>query len=488
MVYRNGGVFMEYKFDGKTNRMLRKLEEQILKEYDESSEVGVRVNLLSKMHNTMSQYEKIMDNSDVIERMHQKLDELNMDLEASNLRLDKARDESREEDAVQEENIIKRLDGLAKKLETKIANSEKAMIGAMNQKVGELKRNLEARRKKGKKLKSSFEIKKNNKYCNRLEEQIKDLEYKIANKESAGDLVVVNEQNTHMDPRFVVIHETTPGKTKKYEDGIMTENVERPTKPGRWIRSFDYYDKLIRNQGITDRESAIARADEIEAEFAQDRPFGRTIGYHARIDSPGLMGRDEIVLLMPATASPDQISNREMTPYVYGIERCGGEEQDYHKAVATQAMLAAFVCKEMGYDKELIEKRVFPHNFFAKFKNSCPNRMLYASILLQQGKKRSLTAQEKEDIKEYVPWEVFSNLVVDFFERDRYPEELKRKFIYDMNDYEAYVKDPEHYNYEERRKERHISEEWVGKEKLDVPMNVTAETIKKSIEDAEQER
>ena len=57
-----------------------------------------------------------------------------------------------------------------------------------------------------------------------------------------------------------------------------------------------------------------------------------------------------------------------------------------------------------------------------------------------------------------------------------------------MNDYEAYVKDPEHYNYEERRKERHISEEWVGKEKLDVPMNVTAETIKKAIEDAEQER
>ena len=105
MVYRNGGVFMEYKFDGKTNRMLRKLEEQILKEYDESSEVGVRVNLLSKMHNTMSQYEKIMDNSDVIERMHQKLDELNMDLEASNLRLDKARDESREEDAVQEEKL-----------------------------------------------------------------------------------------------------------------------------------------------------------------------------------------------------------------------------------------------------------------------------------------------------------------------------------------------------------------------------------------------
>ena len=344
---------------------------------------------------------------------------------------------------------------MAKKLETKITNSEKAMIGAMNQKVGELKRNLEARRKKGKKLKSSLEIEKNNKYCNRLEEQIKNLEDKIANKESAGDLVVVNEQNTHMDPRFVVIHETTPGKTKKYEDGIMTENVERPTKPGRWVRSFDYYDKLIRNQGITDRESAIASADEIEAEFAQDRPFGRTIGYHARIDSPGLMGRDEIVLLMPATASPDQISNREMTPYVYGIERCVGEDQNYHLSIANQAMLTAFVLKEIGYDKEQAMKHIFPHNFFAKNNKACPARMLYASTLLRKSQKEALTDQDVEDIKEYVPWEVFTELVGEFIERDKYPQALEEKFIFDMDDYQAYTNNPQEYNYTQRRGLKH---------------------------------
>ena len=422
---------MEYKYSDQINEMLRKLEAQIMEEYDTSKEVGVRVNLMPKTHNTMSQYEKILDNNEVIARMNEKLGELKVELAGCQSRMESFRNEENEEESIKEEKIAERLQVLIQKLEEKI-------------------------------------------------EKTKPTE----------DKIIVNEHNSHADPRFVVIHETTPGMTKKYEEGIMTEadEVVRPTKPGRWVRSFDYYDKLIRNQGITDRESAIARCDEIESEFAQDRPFGRTIGYHARIDAPGLFGRDEIVILLPATASPDQISNKVMTPYVYGIERCVGEEQDFHKGIATQAMLTAFVFKQLGYDEETVKKRVFPHNFFARFKQSCPNRMLYASILLQASKKRELTEQEIADIKEYVPWEVFTNLVTTFFERDKYPEELRRKFIYDMKDYDAYMADPQGYNYEERRKNRNISKEWVGQEGYNIPMNVTEDTIKKAIEQEEEER
>ena len=422
---------MEYRFSDDINVMLRKLEAQIMKEYDSSKEVGVRVNLMPKSHNTMSQYEHIIDNSEVIARMNEKLGELQVELAGCTSRMESFKAEGKDEEAEKEDKIAERLQALIQKLEEKI-------------------------------------------------EKTKPTE----------DRIIVNEHNSHADPRFVVVHETTPGMTKKYEQGIMTdsEEVVRPTKPGKWVRSFDYYDKLIRNQGITDRESAIARCDEIEAEFAQDRPFGRTIGYHARIDAPGLMGRDEIVILMPATASPDQISNKYMTPYVYGIERCVGEEQDFHKGIATQAMLTAFVFKQLGYDKETVERRVFPHNFFAKFKNSCPNRMLYASILLQASKKRELTEQEIEDIKEYVPWEVFTNLVTTFFERDKYPEELRRKFIYDMKDYDAYVANPQGYNYEERRKERHVSKAWIGEEGYKIPMNITEESIKEAFEQDNEER
>ena len=75
-----------------------------------------------------------------------------------------------------------------------------------------------------------------------------------------------------------------------------------------------------------------------------------------------------------------------------------------------------------------------------------------------------------------------------FFERDKYPEELRRKFIYDMKDYDAYMADPQGYNYEERRKNRNISKEWVGQEGYNIPMNVTADTIKKAIEQEEEER
>ena len=302
---------MEYKYSDQINEMLRKLEAQIMEEYDTSKEVGVRVNLMPKTHNTMSQYEKILDNNEVIARMNEKLGELKVELAGCQSRMESFRNEENEEESIKEEKIAERLQVLIQKLEEKI-------------------------------------------------EKTKPTE----------DKIIVNEHNSHADPRFVVIHETTPGMTKKYEEGIMTEadEVVRPTKPGRWVRSFDYYDKLIRNQGITDRESAIARCDEIESEFAQDRPFGRTIGYHARIDAPGLFGRDEIVILLPATASPDQISNKVMTPYVYGIERCVGEEQDFHKGIATQAMLTAFVFKQLGYDEETVKKRVFPHNFFARWK------------------------------------------------------------------------------------------------------------------------
>ena len=422
---------MEYKFSSEINQMLADLERKIMEEYDSSSEVGVRVNLMPKAHNTMSQYEHIVDNSDVIKRMHEKLAELKDELAGCTSRLELAKTEGRDEDVTEESKLAERLETLINKLEEKI-------------------------------------------------EKTKPTE----------DKVLINPHNAHEDPRFVAIHETTPGMTKKYEQGIMTEadEVIRPTKPGRWVRSFDYYDKLIRNQGVTDRESAIARCDEIEAEFAQDRPFGRTIGYHARIDAPGLLGRDEIVILLPATASPDQVSNKFVTPYVYGIERCVGEEQDFHKGIATQAMLTAFVFKQLGYDVETVKKRVFPHNFFARLKNSCPNRMLYASILLQASKKRELTEQELEDIKEYVPWEVFTNLVVDFFERDKYPEELRKKFIYDMADYDAYMADPQGYNYEERRKERHISKEWMGQEGYSIPMSVTEESIKKALEEESEER
>lgn len=422
---------MEYRFSEEINKMLRELEEAVLAEYDSSKEVGVRVNLMPKSHNTMSQYEKILDNSEVIARMHEKLDELKESLDACMQRMELDKSEELEEEAAEESKLAERLQALITKLEDKIAKTK-----------------------------------------------------------PTEDKVIVNPHNAHEDPRFVAIHETTPGMTKKYEHGILTDadEVIRPTKPGRWVRSFDYYDKLIRNQGITDRQSAIARCDEIEAEFAQDRPFGRTIGYHARIDTPGLLGRDEIVILLPATASPDQVSNSKVTPYVYGIERCVGEEQDFHKGIATQAMLTAFIFKQLGYDVETVKKRVFPHNFFARLRNSCPNRMLYASILLQESKKRELTEQELEDIKEYVPWEVFTSLVVDFFERDKYPEELRRKFIYDMADYEAYVADPKGYDYEARRKERPIPRVSMGDEGYSIPMLVTEDTIRKALEDESEDR
>ena len=114
-------------------------------------------------------------------------------------------------------------------------------------------------------------------------------------------------------------------------------------------------------------------------------------------------------------------------------------------------MLTAFVLREMGYDKDTAMRHIFPHNFFAKNNKACPARMLYASTLLRKSQKEKLTEQEIEDIKEYVPWEVYMKLVKTFLERDKYPQQLEEKFIYDMSDYEAYMKSPKEYNYRQRK-------------------------------------
>lgn len=251
-----------------------------------------------------------------------------------------------------------------------------------------------------------------------------------------GKIKAINEHNTHADPINIAIHETAPGKTPTMEDGLETDSdeIERPTKPTAWTRGFERYDKLVRNGA-----------------GAEPRRYGSTVGYHARVDYPGLMGKPEIVIIEPAVCSPDQITNKELARYTYGIERCVGEEQDFHLAVANQAMLTAFVLREMGYDKDTAMKHFFPHNFFAKNNKACPARMLYASSLLRKSRNETLTEQEIEDIKEYVPWEVYMELVQTFLERDKYPQQLEEKFIYDMSDYEAYMKDPKGYNYRQRK-------------------------------------
>ena len=258
-------------------------------------------------------------------------------------------------------------------------------------------------------------------------------EYK---KNNNGEIEAINEHNKHADPINIAIHETTPGKTPQMQDGLETDidKIERPTKPTAWTRDFKRYDKLVR----------YGSGEEL-------RRYGSTVGYHARVDYPGLMGRPEIVIIEPAVCSPDQITNKELAPYTYGIERCVGEEQDFHLAVANQAMLTAFVLREMGYDKDTAMRHFFPHNFFAKNNKACPARMLYASALLRKSQKEKLTEQEIEDIKEYVPWEVYMDLVKTFLERDKYPQQLEEKFIYDMSDYEAYMKNPEGYNYRKRK-------------------------------------
>ena len=245
--------------------------------------------------------------------------------------------------------------------------------------------------------------------------------------------IKINESNRHEDPSYVVIHETSLGKNDRFDITGNNEdiaNLDRPDKAPAYEKDWRRYDKMLNER--------------------------TTIGYHARIDFPGTFGRNEIVINMPAVCSPSQVGNANINTYVYGIERCVGEEQNYHLSIANQAMLTAFVLREMGYkSKEEVQKHFFPHNFFAKNSKACPARMLYATYLINKGQKGSqLSSQELEDIKEFVPWQVFRELVLEFFERDKYPQELEEKFIYDMSDYEAYVANPKGYNYSERRKEK----------------------------------
>ncbi len=235
---------------------------------------------------------------------------------------------------------------------------------------------------------------------------------------------------------------------------------------------------------------------------------GRTILYHAGIYDKGYAGvlkgdfehpleaTPEIEILMPATASPDQVSNSSVTPYIYGIERCVSENQNFHLAIANQAMLSAFVLREMGYDDKTIASvyHVLPHNALAKNKGACPARMIDASILVEKSKAQPLNQEEMDIVQEYVPWSVFQALVMEFFERNEFPEELKRKFIYDMSDYDAYMADPEGYNYWERKLEKperkvNSSIDIIPQdEKITIPMNVDIEEIKSAIEKDEEER
>lgn len=261
-----------------------------------------------------------------------------------------------------------------------------------------------------------------------------------------------NYWNRHENPLNIAIHEATPGKTavmdytKQKENeknkGVYVEDLELPTKPPKHICGWQRYDPLVRfGAKIKDKDGNL---------FTRYK-YGSTIGYHARIDYPGQFGRPEIVIIEPAVCSPDQIGNKPLAPYIYGIERCVGEEQNYHLAVANQAMLTAFVLREMGYDSKTAMTHVNTHNFWALNKKACPARMLYASNLVWQSEKRKLSNEEIDIIKEYVPFEVFMGLVKTFLERDIYPQELDQKFIYDMSDYEAYMKNPKAYNYRERK-------------------------------------
>lgn len=261
-----------------------------------------------------------------------------------------------------------------------------------------------------------------------------------------------NYWNRHENPLNIAIHEATPGKTavmdytKQRENvknkGGYVEDLELPTKPPKHICGWQRYDPLVRfGAKIKDKDGNL---------FTRYK-YGSTIGYHARIDYPGQFGRPEIVIIEPAVCSPDQIGNKPLAPYIYGIERCVGEEQNYHLAVANQAMLTAFVLREMGYDSKTAMTHVNTHNFWALNKKACPARMLYASNLVWQSEKRKLSNEEIDIIKEYVPFEVFMGLVKTFLERDIYPQELDQKFIYDMSDYEAYMKNPKAYNYRERK-------------------------------------
>lgn len=257
-----------------------------------------------------------------------------------------------------------------------------------------------------------------------------------------------NYWNRHEAPINIAIHEATPGKTgtmdytKQKEKGLETRDVEIPTKPPKHICGWLRYDPLVRYG---------AKIKDKDGNLKTRYKYGSTVGYHARIDYPGQFGKPEIVIIEPAVSSPDQIGNKTIGPYIYGIERCVGDEQNYHLSVANQAMLTAFVLRELGYNDKTAMTHVNTHNFWSRNKKACPARMLYASNLVWQSEKRKLSNEEIDIIKEYVPYEVFMGLVKSFLERDKYPQELEEKFIYDMSDYEAYMKNPKEYSYRQRK-------------------------------------
>lgn len=227
---------------------------------------------------------------------------------------------------------------------------------------------------------------------------------------------------------YVVVHEATPSPN----DGSI------PTKPPEEKAGRIHYEKILYN-------------------LDKNKGFGGTVGYHAIVGTPEALRKDSITIFLPLITTPEQTGNKKTNIFTYGIERLCGDKQNYHYNIAVQAMLTAFVLKQLGYSPEEAKSYCMPHMFFSKAKKKCPARMLYASELLEQKKKgKILTAEMKAIIAEYVPWEVFSDLVEEFAIRDRYPEELRKKFIFDKSDQIAYEANPELYDYEQRKASKSI--------------------------------
>lgn len=397
---------MKYKYRD-VKSALRKLKDKIMTEYDNAPEYSVRVNLMPKAHNAMSEWEKV-DNW-------------------GNL--------------------------------TKEQISEVRNKGIMHP-VGD-----------------EFY-----KYVTELGLDPKDFTESIK--------VLHNSHNAHKDPTTIAIHEMSPGPERFKPEGIKTIGSEIAKKPKHYSAEELYAD------GVTEEERSklfkenrgVNHYDKLARNMGYNQGHGRTILYHAGIYDKGLMDRPEIEILMPATASPDQVSNSNVTPYVYGIERCVNENQNFHLAIANQAMLSAFVLREMGYDDKKLAAmyHVLPHNALAKNHGACPARAMDASILVEESKRRAISQKEMDTILEYVPWSVFQALVMEFFERNEFPEELERKFIYDMSDYDAYMEDPEGYDYRARKLQKpemktRTSRDIIPQdEKIEIPMNVDKNDVKEN--------
>lgn len=57
-----------------------------------------------------------------------------------------------------------------------------------------------------------------------------------------------------------------------------------------------------------------------------------------------------------------------------------------------------------------------------------------------------------------------------------------------LADYEAYLSDPNTYNYEDRKIDRNISREWISQEIYNIPKSLTDDEIKESLTNEEEER